>query len=329
MSKRENQKLKLLYIAKLFTEKTDEEHTVTVNDIITYLEGVGIASERKSIYDDIESLKLFGLDIIKRKSKTHDYFLGTRDFELSEVKLLIDSVQSSRFITHKKSLELIKKLQTLASSEQSKTLQRQVHLLDRVKSMNESVLYNIDAIHTAISQNNKISFKYWNWAVSKERLYKKDGALITVNPTALTMDSDNYYLICYSEKYEDFTHYRVDKMNDVQIIDTKRENPKKPFNVAAYTNSVFSMFGGEVADVSILFDHSVVGVVIDRFGKDVFLREVDENSFIANVKVAVSPTFLAWVLGFDELAKVLSPDWVIDEVYDLGYYAIMQYREET
>lgn len=327
MPKQSNQKLKLMYIQKLFFEKTDENNTITVNDIISYLNTVGISAERKSIYDDIEALQSFGLDIVKRKTKTHDYYLASRDFELSEIKMLIDSVQSSRFITHKKSLELIKKLETLTSHEQSKALRRQVHLLDRIKSMNESVLYNVDAIHNAISQNKKISFRYWNWAVSREHVYKKNGEPITVNPTALTMDNDNYYLICYSVKHNDFTHYRVDKMEKVEMLEIECENPEEIFNPAVYMKSVFAMYGGDVTDVRIRFDNSVAGVVIDRFGKDVFLRKDDDNHFIVNLKVSVSPTFLTWILGFGELAQILSPEWVIDELYNLGYNALKQYEE--
>lgn len=327
MPKKSNQKLKLLYIYNLFNEKTDENNTVTVNDIIAYLNTFGISAERKSVYDDIEALKSFGLDIEKRKTKTHDYYLASRDFELSEIKMLIDSVQSSKFITHKKSLELIKKLQTLSSDSQAKELHRQVFVFDRVKSVNESILYSVDRIHNAILHNKKISFKYWNWAVPKERVYKKNGDLIIVNPTALTIDNDNYYLISYNSKHNDFIHYRVDRMESVDILDIDSEAPEESFNPAVYIRSIFSMFGGEVIDVKVRFNNSVVGAVIDRFSTDVFMRKDGDNHFIAHLKVSVSPTFLMWILGFEDAAKILSPERVIDELYNLGYNTLKQYEE--
>lgn len=328
MPKQSNQKLKLLYIQKLFYEKTDEKNTVTVNDIIAYLNTVGISAERKSIYDDIEALQSFGLDIVKRKTKTHDYYLASRDFEISEIKTLIDSVQSSKFITQKKSLELIKKLQTLASNSQAKELDRQVFVFDIVKSINESILYSVDRIHNAILQSKKISFKYWDWTVSKERVYKKNGNLIIVNPIALTIDNDKYYLICYKAKYQNFNHYRVDKMENVEILDADSEKPKESFNPAVYIRSIFSMFGGDVIDVKVRFNNSVAGAVIDRFSKDVFMRKDGDNHFIANLKVSISPTFLMWILGFEDSAKILSPEWVIDELCNLGYNSLNQYEEE-
>ena len=326
LSKQSNQKLKLLYIYKLLYEKTDEYHTVTVNNIISYLNTVGIPAERKSIYDDIEALQSFGIDIKKSGTKINHYNLVSRDFELYELKILIDCVQSSKFITHAKSLDLVDKLQKLTSGEEAKDLHRQVFVYQRIKSMDESVFRNVDSINNAISQGKKISFKYWSWTTSKERSYKKDGEAIIINPVTLAMDSDNYYLVSYSSKYKDFTHYRVDKIDTVKILDDDCEKPDKTFKPDLYSKSIFSMYGGDLTDVKIRFNSSTANAVIDRFGTDVYIRKEDDNYFIANLKVSVSPTFLTWILGFGGNAKILSPEWVINEVYKLGYDAIVQYE---
>ena len=173
--KSSGQKLKLLYMAQLLLEKTDDDHTLTVPQIISELERYGIKAERKSVYDDLEQLRLFGLDICSRKTKTHDYFIGSRDFELPELKLLVDSVQSSKFITHKKSMELISKIEKLTSHENAKKLHRQVVVTNRVKAYNEQIYYNVDKIYDAIANDRQISFKYFNLNINKEKEYRKNG----------------------------------------------------------------------------------------------------------------------------------------------------------
>ena len=240
-----NQKLKLLYLAKIFMEKTDDDHGLTVANLIEELGKFDILAERKSIYDDIEQLRVFGLDICSRRGKSHQYFVGSREFELPELKLLVDSVQSSKFITHKKSMELISKIEKLTSSHNAKKLQRQVFVTNRVKTLNEQIYYNVDKIHEAIALNRQIAFKYFSLNTDKQKLYRKNGEKYTETPVSLTWDDENYYLITYKEKYQNYAHYRVDKMDSIEITKEPRLMPKNDFDVSSYSKSVFSMFGGE------------------------------------------------------------------------------------
>lgn len=222
-----HQKLKIMYLMKILLEKTDEEHTITVPEMISELSKLGISAERKSVYDDIEYLKLFGIDICSRKSKTTDYFVASRDFELPELKLLVDSIQSSKFITHKKSLELISKIEKLTSSHNAKKLHRQVFVSNRVKTLNERIYYNVDRIHEAILKNRKITFKYFDIDVNKKQVYRKNGDLYIENPIALTWDDEKYYLITFKEKYNDYVHFRVDKMDSIELSEEERALPEK------------------------------------------------------------------------------------------------------
>ncbi len=315
MAKRPNQKLKVLYLLKILLENTDEENGMTVKDMIAELDKYGVPAERKSIYSDIEALQFFGFDIVSRRTRTTKYFIANRFFEMPELKLLVDAVQCSKFITHKKSKELIRKISSFTSKHQSKLLQRQVYVADRVKTMNERIYYNVDRIYLAIAQNKQISFRYFKYTVDKKKKFRKDGERYITSPYAMSWDNENYYLITFSEKYQDFTHYRVDKMSDIKI--TKQPRVKLPdnaeFNIAEYSRKVFYMFGGEEETVKMQFDNSLVNVVIDRFGKDVYLEKINENSFNMMSNVVISPTFFSWVFQFGDKVKILSPKEVVEK----------------
>lgn len=322
-----HQKLKIMYLMKILLEKTDEEHTITVPEMISELSKLGISAERKSVYDDIEYLKLFGIDICSRKSKTTDYFVASRDFELPELKLLVDSIQSSKFITHKKSLELISKIEKLTSSHNAKKLHRQVFVSNRVKTLNERIYYNVDRIHEAILKNRKITFKYFDIDVNKKQVYRKNGDLYIENPIALTWDDEKYYLITFKEKYNDYVHFRVDKMDSIELSEEERALPEKNFDLSEYAKTMFSMFGGEETEVSIRFHNDLVGAIFDRFGTDVRIIKLDENHFITTIKVAISPHFLSWIISFGSRAKIVSPDWVQEKLYELILDAQKQYEK--
>lgn len=330
MPKSENQKQKLLYLLKFFYEETDEEHTLTVNQMIDKLEQNGISAARRSIYDDIRTLQDFGIDIVMRKSKTCEYFLGSRLFETSELKILIDSIQSSKFITKKKSESIIKRLKQLASKPQSRKFSGQIYIYDRIKAMNECILYNVDTLHNAIAENRKVTFRYFDYNIKREKVFRKNGEPYSANPLALTFDNENYYLISYNDKYEDYVHYRVDKMVDIEISKEKRIMPKEKFNAAEYVKPMFSMFDGEVEHITALFHISYLNVIIDRFGDNVILRETeDAECFQATFKAAVSPTFLSWIIGFSAEALILSPQWVADEVRNLALEVTKMYGNDT
>lgn len=313
-----HQKLKMMYLAKILMEQTDEEHTITVPEMIAELSKLDISAERKSIYDDLEYLQLFGLDICSNKTRTTNYYIASRDFELPELKLLVDSVQSSKFITRKKSMELISKIEKLTSRENAKKLQKQVFITNRVKTPNEQIYYNVDKIYEAIAANKQITFKYFSLDVNKNKIYRKNGGLYTESPISLSWDDENYYLITYKAKYDNYAHYRVDKMEKIELTENDRILSDQHFDLSSYSKTIFQMFGGEETDVSIEFDNDLVGVVFDRFGMDIPIIKKDEKRFICHAKVAVSPHFLSWIMSFGKKAKILSPDHVVKEMYQLA-----------
>ena len=312
-----NQKLKILYLMKILLEKTDETHSITMPEIIASLQAYGINAERKSIYTDMENLRLFGLDIIGEKmDKSFSYYIGNRQFELAELKLLVDSVQASKFITAKKSNQLIKKIEGLASKYEAAQLQRQVYTTERIKAGNEGIYYNVDQVHTAIASNQQIKFHYFNWDVNKKQVLRKDGAYYQVSPWALSWDDENYYLVAYDSAEEKIKHFRVDKMMHISAIEEKREGSKKfqAFDMGAYAKKMFGMFGGDEEMVKIICKNELAGVMIDRFGQDVSLIKEDAEHFSINVRVAVSSQFLSWVMALGDGAKIVSPERVVDKV---------------
>lgn len=309
MPKSPNQKLKLLYLVKFLLQNSDESHPVSMAKIIEELARNDISAERKSIYDDLESLRLFGFDIVQIKGKNGGYYIGARDFELPELKLLVDSVQSSKFITQDKTHKLIKKIEGLASIYDGQLLQRQVFVSNRVKSMNESIYYAVDGISDAITQNKKIKFRYFEYTVTKERRFRHDGAFYNVSPFALIWDDENYYLLAWDSSAEKFKHFRVDKMHGVSMLDEERDGTQafQKIDMSAYSKSVFGMFGGNEQSVKMRFANHLAGAVIDRFGRDTLIVPDGEEHFTVNVNVAVSGQFYAWVFGFGTDAEIIAP----------------------
>lgn len=317
MAKSSNQKLKLVYLMKILLEKTDETHSITMSEIIDALQAYDIGAERKSLYDDLETLRVYGMDIIgTQEDRKYYYHVGNRQFELAELKLLVDSVQSAKFITEGKSNELIKKIEGLASQYEASQLHRQVFVNGRVKTMNESIYYNVDRIHTAIAENSRIRFRYFQWNVDKEMELRHNGAVYEVSPWALSWDDENYYLIAYDSIQGIIKHFRVDKMLNIESSGEQREGKQmfKSFNMAAYARKTFGMYGGVEEWVRIKCDNSLAGVMIDRFGKDVSMTRLNEKQFVATVDVAVSRQFMAWVIGLGDGAEIIGPESVVDEM---------------
>ena len=314
MARSANQKLKLLYLMRYLLDNTDEEHVVSTGQLIDYLETQGISAERKSIYDDMEALRVFGLDVERTESgRNSGYYIASRDFELPELKLLVDSIQSSKFITHKKTAQLIKKIETLASIHEAQLLQRQVYVAGRVKTMNESIYYNVDKIHAGISKNRKIRFKYFEYTVSKERQLRKNGAFYEMSPYALTWDNENYYMVAYDDQAGIIKHFRVDKMSDISVTDEPRagQDAYEKLDMAAYSRKVFGMFSGDEQSVQLRFANHLVGAVLDRLGRDVMIIPDGEDHFTVRTNVVVSPQFFAWVCGFGDAVQILAPDDVV------------------
>ncbi len=315
MPKSENQKQKLLYIEKYLRTHTDETHSVTTPQLISYLAEHDINAERKSIYHDIETLREFGLDIVREEGPHGGYKLVSREFELPEVKLLVDLVQSSKFITTKKSRELIKKLEGLVSSNDARKLQRQVVVADRNKTVNEKIYYSVDVIYTAIAENVRIRFHYFDWDTQKQMKLRKNGAFYEVSPWLLTWDDENYYLVAYDSTAGVMKHYRVDKMLDIEPVQGERygRDSFAQIDVAAYARKTFGMFAGEERTLQLICDNSLTGVIIDRFGTNVALRPYDSSHFLARADIAVSPQFYGWLAGLSDRIWILSPESVAED----------------
>lgn len=319
MARSSYQKLKPLYIMNYLLQNTDEDHPVTVNQIISYLDSQGISAERKSIYSDIEALQCFGLDIVQAGSgRSCGYYIAHRNFELPELKLLVDSVQSSKFITHKKTATLIKKIETLASIHEAQLLNRQVFVKNRIKTMNESIYYNVDEIHNGILKNKKIRFLYFEYNVQKERQYRRNGAYYVVSPFALTWDDENYYMVAYDSDAAMIKHYRVDKMEKISILEEDRDGLEayQALDMAIYARKTFGMFTGKEEHVVLRFENHLVGAVLDRLGRDVFIVPDGPDHFTVRTDVIVSPQFFAWVTGFGTSAQVIGPGHVVEAMKD-------------
>ena len=320
MPKSSNQKLKLLYLMQMLLERSDENHPLTVQDMIDELSLHDISAERKSIYADLEALRVFGLDIMQSKGKSTGYYIASRDFELPELKLLVDSVQSSKFITHRKTLSLIKKIEGLASVYDAQLLQRQVYVRNRVKSMNESVYYNVDEISGAISRDRIIRFNYFEFDVNKQRRYRHDGKVYEISPFALMWDDENYYMLGYDQEAEKLKHYRVDKMTNIESAETERSGKElfAGMDMSSYSKQVFGMFTGSEQTVKLRFENRLAGAVIDRFGKEVMLIPDGNEHFTVSADIAVSPQFYAWVFGFGTAVEILAPDSARQELAQLA-----------
>ena len=319
--KNANQRLKILYLYKILLERTDEEHYITMPEIIKQLERYGISAGRKALYEDIEALKAFGLDIVSLKGRVSGYYVGGRDFELPELKLLADAVCSSRFLTEKKSNELLRKIEKLASVHEAKQIHRQVYVANRVKSMNERIYINVDVTHRAIAEGKQISFKYFDYNIEKKKKYR-DG-LRVCSPYAMTWDDERYYLIAFYEKYHSISNFRVDRMESIDILDVPVVPKPENFNIVEYMNSTFSMFSGEVQEVKLRFRNDLVNIVFDRFGKDIFIVPDGEEHFVVRVNVRAEQTFLAWLFMFGANVEILAPN-ELSERYKEQLLAVSQ-----
>ena len=330
MARSANQKMKLLYIIKILTEKTDENHCMSAQDIIAELAAYDISAERKSIYDDIECLINFGYDIVKVKARTGGgYYLASRDFELPELKLLVDAVQASRFITQKKSRELIAKMEKLAGPFEGKQLQRQVFVAGRVKTENESIYYNVDRIHKAIQDNASITFTYLSWNVNKELQPRREGKQYQISPWALTWQDENYYLIAFDDEEEHIKHFRVDKMSHIQeLSDQKRKGMEafREFDIAEYTNRTFGMFGGETETVTLSLPESMIGIILDRFGKEIGVRKLDNRMVSVRIKAVLSGQFYGWLTGLGNQVCIMAPEYVKKEYLDFLKQILGNYK---
>ena len=311
MSRGANQKFKIYRLAQIMLERTDEEHYLTMPEIIAALKEYDIPADRKSLYADLKDLEILGIEVEGTQiGHRYRYHVLNHPFELPELKLLVDAIQSSKFITEKKSKELIQKLEKLCCKTDAEMLSRYVFIVNRPKTENETVYYNVDYIHTAIYENKQIKFHYAEWTVKKELKFKKNGAFYVVSPWALTWDDENYYLVAYDATAGIIKHYRVDKMRDTEIIeaDRKGEESFKNFDLAAFAKKTFGMYGGVDAEVTLECRNELAGVVIDRFGHGVWMCPHGEDHFRARVSVAVSSQFFGWITGIGFGMRIVGPE---------------------
>ncbi len=315
MPKGSHQKLKLYYLSRIMTQKTDDEHFLTMPEIQQALAEYGVSADRKSLYDDMEALRVLDIDVIGQKDGRNFYYhVGKKKFDIAELKLLVDAIQSSKFITEKKSNELIKKLTEMASEYEASQLKRQVVVQGRIKTMNESIYYIVDDIHSAISKNCRIRFEYYKWNIRKEMEKRKD-KVYEVSPWALMWDDENYYLVAYDPEEDKIKHYRVDKMRNIEVSRERREGRDRfiKLDIASYTRKNFNMVGGEETDVKLEFDNGLVGVMIDRFGKDIPIRPAKRDGWsVTTISVALSDQFYGWVFSFGKWMKIISPENVVE-----------------
>ena len=324
MPKSDNQKLKILYILDYLQKNSHADHLIPATQLISMLEQKGILCERKTIYSDIAALQDYGADIVSVPGKNGGYYIASRNFELPELKLLVDAVQSSRFLTEKKSRELIEKLCKECSIHEAKLMRRDVLVSGRVKSMNETIYYNVDAIQEAIGQNRQITFRYFDWNLDGSRKYRDRN--YAASPYGLCQNNENCYLLAFSDRHG-ITSYRVDRMADIKLLSDSRvpcpELTGK--NLVEHANRLFQMYSGDAVNVKMRFHRSLVNVVIDRFGRDILLIPDGEDYFVFTAPVAISPIFLSWIISFGSKAKILHPQSVMDRCRELCLEAMAQY----
>ena len=306
-----NKKLKLLYLARFLQEETDENHPKTIQDMIAYLDGYGISAERKSLYDDLHLLETYGMDVQTDKSKHFGYFLGERDFQLPELKMLIDVVQSSPFLTQHKSMDLIRKLEHLTSRYEAGELRRQVYVMHRVRTNNETLYYTVDGINTAINSNRQVVFRYFDWTADGCKAYRRGGDDYVTNPVALCVDR-YYYLVAYDSGESDYRHYRVDRISNLRVSDTPRCTLPENFDLGEYTKSIFNMFNGEIATVRLELDKSLLNAAMDRFGNDAMFHELPDGHIGLTAQVELGPTFFGWLFQFGTQIRLMGPQTAVD-----------------
>lgn len=313
-------KKRLLLLQKVFTEKTDEDHHVTTAELLAYLKDNGIPTNRKTLKNNLDLLANSGMDIVTVISKPNRYFLADRGFELPELKLLIDAVSSSRFITQKKSDVLIQKLSNMASVSQQEELKRNIYPSSRAKSTNESSFYVVDTINEAINKHKKIEFKYFEYDIDKKKVFRNKGEFYKLSPYALIWNEDFYYVLGYSEYYEKVVTFRVDRIREAAVLDERVKGKPRGFKVEDYAKKTFEMYDGEEEKVRLLCNAEFMKYVVDRFGEGVNTARAKDKpgAFIATVDVALSPTFYSWVFQFGGDIKILSPKKAVNEIQEMA-----------
>ena len=320
MEDRTAKKMKLLYLMDIFSERTDDTHGITMKEIQDALASYGVSADRKTLYNDLKLLEDYGFETEGRQEgSVYRYYLLTRKLELAELKLLVDAIQAAKFISPKKSRDLVKKLGVFASRYEAEELERQVYTSSSVKNGGEAVFYAADVLHKAIRRGERVTFQYWNWNRKKERALRNGGKLYEISPWALVWDDENYYLVGYDREADKIKHYRIDKMKGVEATGLPREGREafKAYDIKSRASSMFRMFGGDLTEVKLELTERMIPVVIDRFGRDILLIPEGDGTYHTDVRIAMSDQFLSWVIALGGEVRILSPGFVIERMKDL------------
>lgn len=316
MARDNRRKVKLLKLIELLRQHTDEQNPMTTSQVGAAMEAMGIPCDRRIIKRDVDSLNEMGYEVmVTSVGHENAYYIADRSFSIPELKILIDAVHASSFITEKKSEELIEKIAALAGSHRAEVLKRNMVCFNTRKHSNEKILYSVDTLEEAILTQKKVIFLYFDLDENGERVYRRGGHHYVVEPIALVFNEDNYYLTCYSARHDSTSNYRIDRMDGVKII----EEPccEKAISlrneVAAYTEQAFKMFSGKIESVVLEFDRSLIGAVYDKFGENIKMMPSTESKVITTAKVRISPTFWGWLVQFGAQMRIVSPDYVIEE----------------
>lgn len=308
-------KLRPFYVAKMLYERTDDDHYLTIAQMMEILEKeYGISTSRGTVGDDIKALQEFGMEIEVEPSTQNRYYLIGRKFDLPELKALIDATESARFITKEKSDALVKKLASLSSLNNATALTRNIDVENRIKAENEKIYYIIDALNEAINRKKKVSFQYFTYNVKKQKKLKYDGYTYVFSPYKLIWNGDYYYVVGYSEKHKGIGSFRLDRMaRQPNVLDENAANPPKGFNLNTYLNSMFRMYNGQRKEIELICDNDVMDAIIDKFGKDVKVLANDMKSFRVIVNTAVGSVFYSWLFGFGGKVCIKSPEDVKEQ----------------
>lgn len=315
-------KRRMLLLQKLLYETTDEKHPITTFEILDFLEEKGIVTNRKTLKGDIDLMVECGMDIVTVQSKPNRYFWGTRRFEQAELKLLIDAVSSSRFITQRKSQTLAKKIISLASEHEQKKLKRNIYATNRIKSRNESLLYIIDTVNGAISSKKKIAFQYSEYTPEKKKILRNNGEIYTLSPYALFWNEDFYYVVGYSEKHDNISSFRADRICNIELLKEKAIKRPKKFSLERYSQQIFEMYDGETVRVTLECKNHLMKYVIDRFGEHVKTEIATDETFYAYPDVALSPNFYSWLFKFAGEIALHSPERARNEYIKKAFAVI-------
>ncbi len=316
MAKENSQKIKLLKLMELLRQETDEQHPMAATVVCQRLNDMEVACDRRTLTRDIQALNDYGYEVMTTMiSHEKAYYVEDRSFSVPELKILIDAVQAASFVTDKKTAELIRKIANLGGSHNSEILQSNMVCFNTRKHHNESIYYNVDYLEDAIEQKKKVIFYYFDLNENGEKVYRNGHHHYVVEPIALVFNEDNYYMVCYSSRHDSTANYRVDRMDAVEVIDEDicEKAIALRSSVDCFTEQAFKMYGGQLEDITIQFSDKLIGVVYDKFGEEIKMVRINENSCVASVKVQISPTFWGWLFQFGKQMTVLSPEGVINE----------------